>query len=224
MSKLLFTESDVKTELDKSLFLKWNQWSPGLDIDDCRLDDVLETLPAAPPSAIPEEVRALENPESAEAFPGAITLERHDCIHVLIGRGLLPQDEAFVIGFTMGASKKVTELQYNTFRQLAVHWYPKPYNFTNEDLLAFDLGFAKGTASDATALEHFPFENFLDLKIGDLRKRLGINVPQLRAAYRKEKLLLPSSKASQRLDADINVNDTRLTIPPSSQIRTDCYD
>lgn len=213
MSKLLFTESDVKTDLDRFMLLKWNQWSPGLNIDDERLDDVLETLPAAPPSAIPEEVRSLENPESPDAFPGAITLERHDCIHVLIGRGLLPQDEAFVIGFTMGASKKVTNLQYHTFRQMAVHWYPEPYNFSEEDLFAFDLGFAKGSASDATALEYFPFENFLDFKVGDLRKRLGINVHQLRAAYRKEKLLLPDSKASRRLDVDVNVNDSRLVLP-----------
>jgi hypothetical protein len=29
-------------------------------------------------------------------------------IHVLLGRGLLAQDEAFVIGFTMGATKAVS--------------------------------------------------------------------------------------------------------------------
>jgi hypothetical protein len=40
--------------------------------------------------------------------------------------------------------------------------------------------------------------------VGDLRKRLGINVAQLRAAFRKEKLLLPDSRASSRLDVDAN--------------------
>lgn len=214
MSKLLFTEADVHNDTEARMLLKWNQWSPGLDNGDMLMGEVYESLPAAPPSAIPEEVRALENPESAEAFPGAITLERHDCIHVLIGRGLLPQDEAFVIGFTMGASKKVTKLQYEMFRNLAVNWYPEPYNFSEADLFSFDLGFAKGTASEAAALEHFPFERFMDMKVGDMRKRLGINVPQLRAAYRKEKLLLPDSAASGRLDVDAhNVDFSSIYMP-----------
>lgn len=204
MSKLIFTEADVHNETEERMLLKWNEWSPGLDNGDMLLGEVYDSLPAAPPSAIPEEVRALENPESPEAFPGAISLERHDCVHILVGRGLLPQDEAFVIGFTMGASKKVTKLQFEMFRNLAVHWYPKPYNFSEEDLFSFDLGFAKGQNSEATGLEHFPFENFMDMRVGDLRKRLGINVHQLRAAFRKEKLLLPQSKASGRLDVDAN--------------------
>jgi hypothetical protein len=36
-------------------------------------------------------------------------LEGHDCMHVILGRGLLNQDEAFVIGFTMGSARKITE-------------------------------------------------------------------------------------------------------------------
>ena len=222
MSKLLFTEDMVSNGTEEKMLLKWNEWNPGLDNGDMLLGEVYESLPAAPPTAIPEEVRALENPESAEAFPGAITLERHDCVHVLIGRGLLPQDEAFVIGFTMGASKKVTKLQYEMFRNLAVHWYPKPYNFSPNDLFSFDLGFAKGESSMATGLEHFPFENFLDMRVGDLRKRLGINLPQLRAAYRKEKLLLPGSTASSRLDVDVNgVDYSTIYMPMKTTLEDD---
>lgn len=213
MSKVIFTENMVSNETERKLFLKWNEWNPGLDNGNLLLGDVYETLPASPPTAIPEEIRALENPESPEAFPGAISLERHDCIHILLGRGLLPQDEAFVIGFTMGASKRVTKLQYEMFRSLAVHWYPKPYNFSDEDLFSFDLGFAKGEHSDANSLEFFPFERFMDYKIGDLRRRLGINVPKLRATYRKETLLLPDSFASGRLDVCPNTNFTATEVP-----------
>jgi len=214
MSKLIFTDNDVHNSTEERMLLKWNEWNPGLDNDHLLMSDVLDSLPAAPPTAIPEEVRALENPDSNEAFPGAISLERHDCVHILIGRGLLPQDEAFVIGFTMGASKKVTKLQFEKFRVLAVHWYPKPYAFTPDDLFAFDLGFARGEASKATALEHFPFERFMDMHIGDLRKRLGIDKHQLRATYRKEKLLLPDSKASRRLDIDEgNIDGAAIYVP-----------
>jgi hypothetical protein len=219
MSKVLFTEDMVHNDTEKRLLLNWNEWNPGLDNGDMLLGELCESLPAAPPSAIPEEVRSLENPDSPEAYPGAINLERHDCIHALIGRGLLPQDEAFVIGFTMGASKKVTKLQFETFRSLAVNWYPKPYNFSENDLFSFDLGFAKGTSSDATSLEHFPFERFMDLKLGDLRKRLGINTGQLRSAYRKEKLLLPDSAASRRLDIDVNgVDYSSIYLPTGKDV------
>lgn len=200
MSKLIFTEARDTGE--EQLLLRWNQWNPGLDLDEMTMEDVMSTLPAAPPEAIPEEIKILENPESSWAFPGAISLERHDCIHILLGRGLLPEDEAFVIGFTMGAAKDIEDWQYSMFRTLAVHWYPKPYNFKEEDLYAFDLGFEKGQRSGASDLHTFPFERFMDWTVGDLRSRLGINKHQLRAAFRLEKMYRPDSPAARRLDVE----------------------
>lgn len=200
MSKLIFTEARDSGE--EQMLLRWNQWSPGLDTDDMTMEEVMSTLPAAPPEAIPEEIKILENPESAWAFPGAISLERHDCVHILLGRGLLPEDEAFVIGFTMGTASDIQNWQYSMFRELAVHWYPKPYNFSPEDLYAFDLGFEKGKRSDAADLHLFPFEKFMEWEVGALRKQLGINKHQLRAAYRLEQMYRPDSPAARRLDID----------------------
>lgn len=200
MSKKLFTAA--KDSGEEQLLLRWNQWTPGLDIDDMIMSEVIGTLPAAPPEAIPEEIKILENPKSNWAFPGAISLERHDCLHVLLGRGLLPEDEAFVIGFTMGAAKDIQDWQYSMFRTLAVHWYPKPYNFKEEDLYAFDLGFEKGQRSKASDLHLFPFELFYDNTVGELRDRVGINKHQLRAAFRLEQAYRPDSPAARRLDID----------------------
>lgn len=214
MSKQLFTTA--KSDIEREALLKWNEWNPGLDNDHLTMQEVLDTMPAAPPSAIPEEVKILENPESKWAFPGAISLERHDCIHVLLGRGLLPQDEAFVIGFTMGAAKEVLNWQYSMFRCLAVHWYPAPYNFSEEDLYAFDFGFAKGEGSSAENLHEYPFENFMKWQIGTLRKKLGINVHKLHAAYRQEQLYLPHTKASARLDTDWKNVDPSSIVQPKS--------
>ena len=55
---------------------------------------------------VPLIIRLVENPKhrTSRLFSGAVSLFTHDCIHVLLGRGLLPKDEAFVIGFTMGSS------------------------------------------------------------------------------------------------------------------------
>ena len=47
---------------------------------------------------VPFIIRLFENPKY-NLFPGSVTLEAHDIIHVLLGRGLLPKDEAFVILF-----------------------------------------------------------------------------------------------------------------------------
>lgn len=75
----------------------WRTWCPGLDNDDLTLRDALTTLPAAPPTAIPWIVRLFENPQGWLRLHGAVNLRNHDMIHVLLGRGLLGQDEAFVI-------------------------------------------------------------------------------------------------------------------------------
>ena len=83
------------------------RWHPGIANDGLTLRQVYRTLPGSTAAEIDPLVRLFENPASPLAFRGAITLERHDCVHVLLGRGLLGQDEAFVLGFTMGAEKDV---------------------------------------------------------------------------------------------------------------------
>ena len=51
---------------------------------------------------IPKVIQLLENPKSPLPFPGQITLENHDCLHVLFDIGFSLADEAFIVGFTMG--------------------------------------------------------------------------------------------------------------------------
>lgn len=194
--------------------LRWHEWNPGLDNDHLTLGEVLETLPASDPGDVPWQVKLFENPESRFAFPGAISLMRHDCIHVLLGRGLRPQDEAFVIGFTMGASKRIRTWQFRLFKWASKYFYPKPWNWTRDDLIAFDLGFAKGEESGAENLEFFPFERFLDLPIAELRNRLGINTHKLYALYRLEWMMLPDKPASKRLDRDWKTLDPSDTTSP----------
>ena len=198
--------------------LRWHEWNPGLDNDHLTLAEVMDTLPASDPNDVPWQVKLLENPDGWFAFPGAISLMRHDCIHILLGRGLRPQDEAFVIGFTMGASKRVKNWQYRVFKWATKHFYPKPWNWTEQDLIAFDLGFAKGEEAAAENLEFFPFERFMDLTIAELRSRLGINAQKLYAVYRKERLMLPDTPASRRLDTEWRSTD------PSSIRRPDAVD
>ncbi len=175
-------------------------WNPGLDNGAKTLGAIRKTLPANEPTDISAIVKLFENPASPLALPGAVNLERHDCIHILLGRGLLPQDEAFVIGFTMGTSKYISGWAETLFKKASRYLYPKPYKFSKDNLIAFELGLQYGKVCKANEIYEFPFEKFTRHKLGNLRKRLGIKISDLKQIYKAEKILLPGTKASKRLD------------------------
>ena len=68
---------------------------------------------------VPWLIQFVENPKydlpGVEIFHGATDLETHDYIHILLGRGLLPKDEAFVLGFTMGSTDRVSTSEEKLF-------------------------------------------------------------------------------------------------------------
>ena len=178
----------------------WREWNPGLDNDEHTLRSVYDKLPGAGPDEIDQMVRLLENPASPYALPGGVRLRHHDCIHILLGRGLLNQDEAFVIGYTMGTAKEhINEEQVQLFRLAAKLLYKPPYRMTDNDLIAFDLAFALGNKSAYRHVYNFDFDRAMDLDIGDIRKELAIDVKALKASFREERLLLPGNTASERL-------------------------
>ena len=174
-------------------------WNPGLDNGNKTLNLAMKTMPANEQADISKIVKLLENPASPLALPGAISLERHDCIHALLGRGLLPQDEAFVIGFTMGTSKYIGGFAESLFKKASRYLYPKPYKFSKEHLVAFELGLRYGKVCKAEEIYEFPFEHFMDQKISVIRKKLGISVTELKQLYRAERILLPGTRVSKRL-------------------------
>jgi hypothetical protein len=177
----------------------WRRWSPGLDNDDLTLREVLATLPAAPPTAIPWIVRLFENPHGWLRLHGAVDLAHHDRIHVLLGRGLLGQDEAFVIGFTMGCTKRLSRLEQAFFKIVAAHVYPEPYRIPQPTLAAYDLGVEAGQALGVRNLHLAIGDDLLDKPLGEVRRALGIDTPRLRDFYACERAALPGTAASQRL-------------------------
>jgi hypothetical protein len=196
--------------------LHWSDWNPGLDNGQLTLQQILDTMPAAEADQIPWQVRLLENPSSAIALPGAISLQRHDALHALLGRGLSNQDEAFVIGYTMGAARRIRSWQFSIFRVVATRLYPKAYRFKRSDLIAFDLGFAQGQRGNARDLHEAPLESFGARPLGALRIELGIDIHALHAAYRAETTYLPQTTASRRLDKDWRGVDPSDLHPPEA--------
>ena len=179
----------------------WKRWFPGLDNDHLTLREVLATLPAAPPGAIPWIVRTFENPRGWLRLHGAVDLANHDRIHVLLGRGLLDQDEAFVIGFTMGSTKAVSRLERAFFKYVVSHVYPNPYRIPSRILAAYDLGLEAGRALGVRNIHLALRDDMLDRPLGALRRELGIDVERLREFYARERAALPDTPASRRLSA-----------------------
>ena len=86
----------------------------------------------------------IENPKSPFHLHGAVTLHDHDHIHVLLGRGQANDDEAFVIGFTMGNDDRTKTWEVKLFKFISRWLYPEGERFTKKQLKIFDSGFKYG--------------------------------------------------------------------------------
>ena len=86
----------------------------------------------------------IENPKSPFHLHGAATLHDHDHIHVLLGRGQANDDEAFVIGFTMGNDDRTKSWEAKLFKFISRWLYPKSERFAKKQLKTFDSGFKYG--------------------------------------------------------------------------------
>ena len=102
-------------------------------------------------------------------------MRHHDYIHILLGRGISPQDEAFVIGFTMGNDLKTNKLHLFIYKVFAKFLYPYPYNFSAVDLINFNLGFIYGRKIKIKQINEINFEIHQDEPIENLRNIFGIN-------------------------------------------------
>lgn len=179
--------------------VSWKDWNPGLSNQEQTLKQAHASLPGNDPEAINFIVRLFENPKSPIAFKGAISLERHDCVHILLGRGLLPQDEAFVIGYTMGTSKSLSTIEAGVFKLITKHLYPEPYKFCSDDLVAYNLGLEYGHLCRRPKIYDFPFEDRMNSTLAEIREEFGIDIEQLRKIYACEQVLIPGSTCSKRL-------------------------
>lgn len=177
----------------------WGMWYPGLDNDQLSMQTVLDTLPGVQEVGIPKEVRLFEDPKSAIALPGAASLAWHDAIHILLGRGLLDQDEAFVVGFTMGNSSSFRNEDAITLRNAFSHSYPEPFRVHGKKLMAFDLGIEAGRSIGVPdlAMREGQISNFAPL--GQWRDQLGVNTESLRGFYARESVRIPRTLESARL-------------------------
>lgn len=177
--------------------IHWTKWTPWLFDDTALVADVVASIPSAP--NIPWIVRLFENPNSPFYLPGPTTMLMHDTIHVILGRGLLNQDEAFVIGFGMGSSLGATQVQRMVFEFVSTTFYPKAYRFNNNERKIFNWGFEMAQKMKIDSL-HLADERELGrMTIEEVRKFYNIDNTLLKKWYAEEKRLCQNTTVSNRL-------------------------
>ena len=148
---------------------------------------------------VPLVIKLTENPKyfTSRLFTGAVDLFTHDCIHIILGRGLLVKDEAFVIGYTMGSAKKMKRWRRNLFMWVCKYLYPEGYKFGEEERFIFYSGVMAGSKC---GVDHstVKFDRLLDYDLKDIRLLLGVDENLLRCYYCTEKKLFKDIE-SQRL-------------------------
>lgn len=185
--------------------LSYKQWHNPLARDQLTLQEARDSMSrvGAGQQEIPLMIQLVENPRyripGFTIFHGAVDLEQHDCIHIVLGRGLLEMDEAFTIGFTMGSTKKVTTTEEQLFSLIAQYLYPKIYQFGEHEIAVFKDAVRLGYISGCTALDKVDFREYLSLPLYKVREAVGLEVNLLRAYYEIEKKRYPDSPASRRL-------------------------
>lgn len=177
----------------------WLAWYPGVNNDEETVQQVIESMPAAPETAIPWIVRLFENPSSRLRFRGAVDLEDHDVLHVLLGRGLQDQDEAFVLGFAMGTAKSISSIETAVFKFILTRLYPEPYRIPTFLRPAFDLGVQCGRQTGHKNLYKHDLKRLLQLSLGEARRKAGIDMDIVKRFYQLEQELIPYTIASLRL-------------------------
>ena len=185
--------------------IPYDRWHVPIGDDARTLGDAYDSLRAVGmrQDQVPFVVQLVENPRfdlpGIDLFPGATNLETHDYIHVLLGRGLLPMDEAFVLGFTMGSTNRMDRPEEALYTFFAKYLYPKSYRFGEDELAVFRDAVRLGYVSDCVSLAQVDYGPLRAKALGEVRDELGVETPLLRAYFEIERRRYPSSVASARL-------------------------
>jgi hypothetical protein len=183
----------------------WQHWHVPLSARAVTLREAYETLRpiGLDQRDIPFIIQLVEHPKydlpGIDLFPGAVDLRTHDLIHIVLGRGLLLKDEAFVIGFTMGSTDRIGATEEKLYEFFSRYIFPSGYRFGDDEVRVFKDAVRLGYISDCRSLAQVDYDAFLDVSLGDIRLELGIEVELLRAFFAIEQRRYPNSPESQRL-------------------------
>lgn len=132
-------------------------------------------------------------------FKAGLDQQQHDCIHILLGRGMLPMDQAFVLGFTIGCSRKGCLPEHRLYSDVGRHFFKQVHLFDDAEAAVFKEGIKQAYLSFCAPLENFDFMPWYDQTLRQLRQAIGLDAELMLAYYAVEKYRYPQVPASQRL-------------------------
>ena len=152
---------------------------------------------------IPLVVKLVENPNydwlpGFDIFNGAADIHQHDYIHIVLGRGLLLKDEAFVLGFTAGSTNRVSTTEEQLYSFFTKYIYPKNYQFSDDDIHVYKDAVKLGFISDCQRLDKVDFAAMSDMTVSEVRKAIGLEEDLLRAYFNIEMKRYPDAIECQR--------------------------
>lgn len=179
--------------------MKWFQWDPAGFPPGTTLGQMVSGMPQSPIMKVPSVITFLENPKSPFYLSGPAEINIHDLIHCVLLRGLRSQDEAFVIGFTMGAAKGSSAIDRLLFKNISGSLYPKPFDFSDDDMNVYDVGFDLGLRNQDRSVHSLDPKVIDKMSWSEAVLAFGLRTLDLRDAFQKELSLNIESKASQRI-------------------------
>ena len=179
-------------------------WHIPFHQNDLSLQTALTSVP--PPSALvelPLMLRLQRDPVLSFlgqlVFRAGLDRHQHDCIHILLGRGLLGMDQAFALGFTLGSSKKGSMPEHKLHGEVGRHFYKNVSLFSESESVVFKDGIKLAYLSFCAPLDKFDFTPWHDQSLRQLREAIGLEPELLQAYFAVEKHRFPHALASQRL-------------------------
>ncbi len=150
-------------------------------------------------------VRLVENPayslfgRNILILPGAVDEFVHDSIHLMLGRGFLPQDEAFVVGFTVGSTKKWGNLQMALYQFIATNLYPKRYKFSNFDMEIFIFAVELGAKYARCDLSKLKYSILADMRLSEIRQVMIKDFSLVLLGFQQEEERFGETVCTERL-------------------------
>lgn len=172
----------------------YKSWRIPLSLDSMTVKEAFDDLRQVPVSgkSTPKPVKFVENPSysilkrNLLVIPGAVDINTHDVIHILLGRGFLRADEAFVIGFTMGSTRKLNRFNRTFYELMATHTYPGPYKFDRVCVQIFRKAAFWGREIARYDLTEIDPEKYLNWTLRSFRHEFLDTIDDLIACYKWE--------------------------------------
>jgi hypothetical protein len=144
------------------------------ELDSWTLAAACQELQGDPATDIPWLMWLLENPDSPFALPGSIGLYNHDCMHLILKQGFSSENEAYVVGFSMGNDVRTNSLHLWVIQTASVWLYPKKYRWHPANVAAFDRGLKLGRATKMKNLNQVMPEVWQHKTLPEIRCELGM--------------------------------------------------